>query len=100
MKTLTLIALLIVTVSLDWVDTNDSEDGTIIFREIAGAYQPVGQVGPDVTTFSETFSASEGAQLPYKVQVFRGEELAPFSNERVGIVPGPCRQKGKSNNCR
>ncbi len=97
--TLTLLAAAIVTVTLVWGDPNSTEEGTKIYREIAGAFEQVGEVGPDVTTFVETFTATEGAQLPYHVRPFNGSEMAPPSNEWVGIVPTACRQKGKSGNC-
>jgi len=96
------LAAVITTVFLTWSDVNNSEEGTVVYREIAGTYQPVGEVGPNVTTFSETFTASEGAQLPYKVKIFNESESV-FSNEWVGLVPPPpepCRQKGKSKNCK
>jgi hypothetical protein len=96
------LAAVIVTVFINWSDPNSTELGTTIYREIAGTYQPVGEVGPNVTTFSETFSAIEGAQLPYKVNIFNETESV-FSNEWVGVVPlppPPCKQKGTSGNCR
>ena len=77
-----------VTVSLSWTDTNTTEDGTKIYREIAGTFQQVGEVGPNVTSFNETFTASEGAQLKYHVRPYQGSELAPPSSEWVGVVPG------------
>jgi len=102
--TFTLLAAVIVTVSLAWSDPNSTEDGTEIYREIAGTFEQVGEVGSNVTTFSETFSAIEGAQLPYKVKIFNETESV-FSNEWVGVVPTapppqPCRQRGKSRNCK
>jgi hypothetical protein len=95
---LTVAAAVIVTVFLTWSDINTVEDRTEIYREIAGTYQLVGEVGENQSQFSETFSASKGAQLPYKVKIYDGE-LFVESNEWVGTVPLPCKQKGKSGNC-
>ena len=99
----TLLASVIVTVTLIWGDPNSMEDGTKIYREIAGTFEQVGEVSPDITTFSEMFTATEGAQLPYHVRPFNSSEMAPPSNEWIGVVPlppEPCQQKGKSKNCR
>jgi hypothetical protein len=95
---LTMAAAVIVTVFLTWSDINTVEDRTEIYREIAGTYQLVGEVGENQSQFSETFSASKGAQLPYKVKIYDGE-LFVESNEWVGTVPLPCKVKGKSGNC-
>jgi hypothetical protein len=95
---ITLVAV-IITVFLTWNDPNSTELGTIVYREIAGTFEPVGEVGPDVTSFSETFTAIEGAQVPYKLRIYNETEEV-FSNEWVGLVPEPCRQKGKSKNCK
>ena len=100
---MTLVAV-IITTFLTWSDPNSTELGTVVYREIAGIFESVGEVGADVTTFSETFTAIEGAQVPYKLKVFNETEEV-FSNEWVGQVPlptpepEPCRQKGKSQNC-
>ena len=92
--------LVMVRVTLNWNDVNTTEQGTIIYREIAGTFQPVGEVGPNATTFSETFSAVEGGQLPYQLKIFNATGEV-FSNEWVGVVPTPpCKQKGKSGKCR
>jgi hypothetical protein len=106
----TFAAVVVVTVQLSWIQQPTTiEEGTNIYREIAGTFQQVGQVGPNETTFTETFSASEGAELPYIIRAFRGNELGSPSNEWVGVVPTepapepepePCKQKGKSKNCR
>jgi hypothetical protein len=94
-------ATVIVLVNLFWNDINTVEDRTEIYREIAGTYQLVGEVGENQSQFSETFSASEGAQLPYKVKIYDGD-LHVESNEWVGVVPTsqPCVTKGNSKNCR
>jgi hypothetical protein len=99
------LAALIVSVFLEWDDTNSMEQGTKIYREIAGAFQQVGEVGPDVTVFDETLSASEGAQLCYHVKPFDADETAPASNEWCGTVavtqppPPPCTPP-QSRKCR
>jgi parallel beta-helix repeat protein len=95
----------IASVSLGWTDPNttvdQSEDGTVVNREIAGTFQQVGSVGPNVTQFSESFSASAGSEQCYNVRPFYNDGLlgADPSNEWCGIVP-PCKQKGNSKNCR
>jgi hypothetical protein len=102
-------AAVIVSVALLWTDPNtapdQSEDGTAVYREIAGTYQQVGTVGANVASFSESFSALEGSQQCYKVKPFyndeKPEEAAPMSNEWCGQVPPePCQQKGNSKNCK
>jgi hypothetical protein len=102
------LAAVIVSISLLWTDVNTApdqlEDGTAVYREIAGTFQQVGTVGANVTQFSETVSATGGAQLCYKVKPFYHNELpeeaAPMSNEWCGQVPPePCKQKGNSKNC-
>jgi hypothetical protein len=91
-------------VSLGWTDPNtaidQSEDGTAINREIAGTFQQVGSVGPNVTKFSESFPATAGSQQCYIVLPFYSDGLdgADPSNEWCGTVP-PCKQKGKSGHC-
>jgi hypothetical protein len=104
--TLATVAAVIIRISLSWGDPNGTEDGTRIYREIAGTFQQVGQVGANATTFSETFSAVEGSQQCYMVQPFNASQTAPLSNEWCGQVPAapppptPCRTKGKSGKCR
>jgi hypothetical protein len=93
-----------VNVSLGWSDPNtavdQSEDGTLVDREIAGTFQQVGSVGPNVTQFLQSFPATTGSQQCYQVRpVYSDGELgADPSNEWCGTVP-PCKQKGKSGNC-
>jgi hypothetical protein len=104
MHLVTLLLVIIVSVQLSWNDTNTIEDGTIIYREIAGTFEQVGQVGPDVITFSESFSAVEGSKACYTVKTFRGEETAYAVNPPewcgdIPTAPPPCKQKGKSRNC-
>jgi hypothetical protein len=106
MTAITLAVAIVVGISLVWTDVNTevdkNEDGTAVYREIAGTYQQVGQVPANQTQFAETVSASEGAQLCYKVRPFYHNELpeeaAPLSNEWCGTVPA-CKTKGKSGNC-
>jgi hypothetical protein len=108
MTRLTLVAVLavIIRVTLSWNDPNtapdQSEDGTAIYREIAGSFQQVGSVGPNVTTFVETFSAVGGSQQCYVARPFRNDgELADAPNEWCGTVPpDPCVTKGNSKNCK
>jgi hypothetical protein len=94
----------IANVSLGWTDRNtaadQSEDGTLVDREVAGTFQQVGSVGPNVTQFSQSFSAAAGSQQCYQVRpVYSDGQLgADPSNEWCGTVP-PCKQKGKSGNC-
>jgi hypothetical protein len=91
-------------VSLGWTDPNtaidQSEDGTAVNREVAGTFQQVGSVGPNVTKFSESFPATAGSQQCYIVLPFYNDGLdgADPSNEWCGTVP-PCKQKGKSGHC-
>jgi hypothetical protein len=102
MTLFTLVTAVIVSVSLVWTDVNtapdQSEDGTAVYREIAGTFQQVGEVGVDATSFSDHVTASPGAQLCYHVSPFDAEEIAPASNEWCGKVP--CKQKGNSGKCR
>lgn len=97
------LAAAIVSVFLVW-DGSDNATGTKVFREIAGTFEQVGEVGPHVTAWDETLTASEGAQLCYVVRPFD----EPESNEWCGTVaateplppePEPCRPKGKSGKC-
>jgi hypothetical protein len=97
----------IIRITLNWSDPNiaedQSEDGTAIFREIAGTFQQVGTVGANVTTFSETFSAAGGSFQCYHVRPFYsdGQLGADPSNEWCGQAPPePCVPKGKSGNCK
>jgi hypothetical protein len=91
-------------VSLGWSDPNvaadQSEDGTLVNREIAGTFQQVGSVGPNVTQFFQSFSAAAGSQQCYQVRPVYSDGLlgADPSNEWCATVP-PCKQKGKSGNC-
>jgi hypothetical protein len=91
-------------VSLGWTDPNtavdQSEDGTAVNREIAGTFQQVGSVGPNVTKFSQSFPATAGSQQCYTVQPFYSDGTlgADPSNEWCGTVPA-CKQKGKSGHC-
>jgi hypothetical protein len=99
----TLSAAVIVSVFLTWSHPDTNEDGAAVFREIAGTYQQVGAVGPEVTQFSESFSAVGGSEQCYIVKTMYGGQFAPDSNEWCGQVPldpEPCVQKGKSKNCR
>jgi len=97
----------IANVSLGWTDPNtaedQSEDGTAAYREIAGTFQQVGSVGPNVTQFSESFSAAAGSVQCYHVRPFYSDGLlgADPSNEWCGqMPPAPCVPKGKSGKCR
>jgi hypothetical protein len=76
------LAAIVVSVFLVWVGS-DNAVGTKVFREIAGTFEQVGEVGPHVVDWNETLTAIEGAQLCYVVRPF--EE--PESNEWCGMVP-------------
>jgi len=55
-------------IQLNWIDTSSSETGFIIQRQTggAGAFQEIGRVGSDVTTFVDT-SANPGVFYTYRV---------------------------------
>ncbi|HJQ27554.1 MAG TPA: glycoside hydrolase family 44 protein [Blastocatellia bacterium] len=66
-------------VTLRWVDNSSNESGFYIERaSSSGAYARVGQVGANVTTFSETLARGT---YYYRVQAFAAGGLSYYSNK-------------------
>lgn len=54
------------TVTLNWTDTNNSEEGTNIYRDGV----KIGQVGPNVTSYKDTVTGGPGTKYVYEVSAF------------------------------
>jgi serine protease AprX len=82
------------TIDLRWTDSSDNEDGFQIERcQLSGCtnFAPVGQVGPNVTTFSDSTLAA-GTTYNYHVRAFNRGGASGFSNSAeatTGIAQTP-----------
>lgn len=83
----TLFLLFMFPFDLSWIDPNTSENGTIIFRKVSGVYQEVGQVGPNITVFTDDPAANEGDTFCWTVKAFNEINTSPASNEACATVP-------------
>jgi hypothetical protein len=74
--------------SLDWIDTNPSEDGYLLDRKESqtGLWQNVQVLPPNSTSWLD-ISVVTGRDYFYRVRAIRGGELSLFSN-LVVAVPG------------
>ncbi|HYM11819.1 MAG TPA: glycoside hydrolase family 44 protein [Bryobacterales bacterium] len=69
------------TVTLHWTDNSSNETGFSVFRALSArhpSFSKVGQVGANVTTYSETVAS--GTYL-YKVQAFNATTTSGYSNQ-------------------
>ena len=72
---------------LSWNDTNEDDDGTIVYRTVAGEYQEVAILGPRVTEFTDDPPAATGDSFCWTVRAFREGLLSEPSNETCATVP-------------
>lgn len=88
---------------LSWNDTNEDDDGTIVYRAVAGEYQEVAILGPNVTEFTDDPPAAAGDSFCWTVRAFREGFLSEPSNEACATVPAatepsptkPGKRKGR-----
>ena len=87
-------------IDLTWTDASDNEDGFQIERcETAGctAFAPAGQVGPNVTTFSDSGLAA-GTTYDYRVRAFNTGGPSEYSNTAEATTSvGPLPPGAPSN---
>ncbi len=75
---------------LSWQDNSTAEEGFRIFRRLesdaAFPTEPLGQVGTDVTTYTDT-AISSAESYVYQVQAFSSEAAGDFSNLSAPVKP-------------
>lgn len=69
------------TLTLNWVDNSDNEDGFKIDRKLTqtGPWAEIGQVGPNITTFAD--NVTDQQLYCYRVKAFNNAGDSPASNE-------------------
>ncbi|MEO1413631.1 MAG: T9SS type A sorting domain-containing protein [Bacteroidota bacterium] len=73
---------------LNWTDNANNEDGFTIERRVgSGAFEQVGTLGTDATSFTDTTTAF-GVDVTYRVQAFNVSDVSSFSNEATFQQPG------------
>lgn len=68
-------------VTLNWQDNSDNEDGFFVERsEAGGAFLPIAQVGADVTTYSDE-RVRFGVVYTYRVNAYNADGMSGYTNE-------------------
>ena len=73
--------------NLTWTDVNESEDGTILYREVSGEWVEIGIVGPNVTSFTDDPPGADGDRFCWIARAFGGGEISESSSEACASVP-------------
>ncbi|HEX6629032.1 MAG TPA: fibronectin type III domain-containing protein [Gemmatimonadaceae bacterium] len=85
-------------INLTWADNSTNEDGFNIERApdaggVAGTYEQIAAVGPNVTTYSNT-GLDANVRYWYRVVAYNGVGASAYSNEVSGILTTPNAPSG------
>ena len=75
--------------TLDWTDNSELEDGTAIERKLGATDDPfaeIGRVGPNVVTHVD-FSLDSSTTYCYRVRAFNVTGFSGYSNVGCGTTP-------------
>jgi len=92
-------------VDLAWTDNSNNESGfkiercdnTLVNCTISGAFNPLAQVGANVTTYSDT-TVVPSSPYTYRVKAFNGAGDSPYSNSVEADTPAPNPPNGDPTN--
>jgi hypothetical protein len=80
-------------INLSWTDNSNNETGFLIQRNDGTGWVNVGNVGPNVTTFSNTLLKA-GKTYAYTVKAFNANGESSFSNQAQATT-GPANAAGR-----
>lgn len=83
-------------IQLSWMDNNRTEDGHIILRWSGSEWQQIGQVGANITSYTDSKNITCNKEYFYRIYAYKGNDVSDYSNA-VSITTEECASPGDCN---